>query len=485
MRLRVVLVVVALVAGGLAAFGTGAQAAGVQKLHFEFGPAHLDPGQNIIQNSTSVPKPNVDGWIVGIKPNLKLTNGTIPPVDIIHLHHAVWLNLSRADGTAPGIPQRFFATGEEKTSLKLPKGYGYRYRASDTWLLNYMLHNLVDTPFDVVVTYDLEFLPDSSGTALTEAKPLWMDVQNGSGYPVFDALRGQGTNNQYTYPDQAVPNPYPVNPKNVWTVPAAGKLIGAAGHLHPGGLWTDLHLDRSAQHALLFRSDAKYFEKAGPVSWDVALKVTPPSWNVAVNAGDKLRITATYDTSEWSWYEAMGIMMLWWVPGDTSGTSPFSLSTRQLKGKTTHGHLKENNNHGGRPDDEFSDPGALPSGPIVSNVDIIDFEYEPGDLDHLTQVPTVQAGDPITFVNEDAPANGYGIWHSITACALPCNRSTGIAYPTANAATYNFDSGQLGNFGQPTSGQLTWATPTNLPTGTYAYFCRVHPFMRGAFRVVP
>jgi plastocyanin len=28
-----------------------------------------------------------------------------------------------------------------------------------------------------------------------------------------------------------------------------------------------------------------------------------------------------------------------------------------------------------------------------------------------------------------------------------------------------------------------WKTPKNLKVGTYAYFCRVHPFMRGAFRV--
>jgi len=27
-------------------------------------------------------------------------------------------------------------------------------------------------------------------------------------------------------------------------------------------------------------------------------------------------------------------------------------------------------------------------------------------------------------------------------------------------------------------------TPTaNLPVGTYTYFCRIHPYMRGAFRV--
>jgi plastocyanin len=34
---------------------------------------------------------------------------------------------------------------------------------------------------------------------------------------------------------------------------------------------------------------------------------------------------------------------------------------------------------------------------------------------------------------------------------------------------------------QPT----TYKTPKNLQPGTYTYFCRVHPFMRGAFRVVP
>ena len=31
----------------------------------------------------------------------------------------------------------------------------------------------------------------------------------------------------------------------------------------------------------------------------------------------------------------------------------------------------------------------------------------------------------------------------------------------------------------------TGAIPNDLPTGTYSYFCRVHPYMRGAFRVVP
>jgi plastocyanin len=28
-------------------------------------------------------------------------------------------------------------------------------------------------------------------------------------------------------------------------------------------------------------------------------------------------------------------------------------------------------------------------------------------------------------------------------------------------------------------------TPKDLPVGKYSYFCRIHPWMRGAFEVVP
>ena len=75
--------------------------------------------------------------------------------------------------------------------------------------------------------------------------------------------------------------------------------------------------------------------------------------------------------------------------------------------------------------------------------------------------------------------------HTITACKAPCNRTTGIAYPLANGPV-DFDSGNLG-FGPPgmtaAANRDTWKTPRTLKPGTYTYFCRVHPFMRGAFKV--
>jgi len=88
----------------------------------------------------------------------------------------------------------------------------------------------------------------------------------------------------------------------------------------------------------------------------------------------------------------------------------------------------------------------------------------------------------VTFRNDDA---GRTIYHTITACRAPCNRETGIAYPLADGPV-DFDSGELG-YGPAgltaAANRVTWSTPTGLDPGTYTYFCRVHPFMRGAFRV--
>jgi plastocyanin len=108
----------------------------------------------------------------------------------------------------------------------------------------------------------------------------------------------------------------------------------------------------------------------------------------------------------------------------------------------------------------------------------------PGDLagGALSRPPVVQQGQPLQFGNFDASAS---ILHTVTACRLPCNRSTGVSYPLANGPG-QFDSAQLG-YGPPgltaASDRVDWRTPAGLRPGTYTYFCRVHPFMRGAFRV--
>jgi plastocyanin len=103
--------------------------------------------------------------------------------------------------------------------------------------------------------------------------------------------------------------------------------------------------------------------------------------------------------------------------------------------------------------------------------------------------PVVRAGRSITFKNLDATRRmsaRKSAYHTITACRAPCNRSTGVAYPIADGKV-TFDSGELGYgpaIGTPAANRDTWKTPKSLKPGTYTYFCRIHPFMRGSFRVV-
>src|SRR4029077_20071194 len=215
---------------------------GVQHLKFKYGPVRITPGQNNITFSKrQVPKPTVDGYITAIYPNLVYANGVVPRVDVLHLNHGAWVNLAGSHvGQRRGAfgQELFFASGEEKTTSMLPKGFGYEYHATEPWLINYMLHNLLSTPSEVYIVYDIDFIPMSSpaAKAIKPAKPVWMDVQKGSLYPVFDVIKGSGKNGVYTYPDDAK-NPYGTGPKkNEWVVPEDMTLLATGGHLHPGGI---------------------------------------------------------------------------------------------------------------------------------------------------------------------------------------------------------------------------------------------------------
>jgi plastocyanin len=481
-------VVVALCVAGLAIVASAVTAeagdtpstARTRHLHFSYGPIDIAPGQNRINTNTArIPQPRIEGWIVGFEPNLTLANGTVPPVEDIHLHHGVWATGARRDATALLLPERFLGVGEEKTALRLPPGYGYEYDPNEYWWLNYMVHNLTSRPYKVLITYDVDIVPRRSAPReLKSVRPIWMDVENGSFYPVFDVIKGSGTGGRYTYPEQ-VNDPYGGGqPKNEWTVPTRGVLVHTFGHLHPGGLQVDLGLERGGKQAHLFSSTAKYYEPAGAVSWDVSMTATRRDWAVAVRPGDVLKISATYDTSRASWYEAMGLAVVWMHEG-SGGNDPFATKV-DTPGVLTHGHLPENDNHGGKKT-TLADPRRAADGPITSTIGIDGFLYGTSDLTERAPLPTVAQGQAITFDNLDAA--DLGVWHSVTACKAPCTASTGIAYPIADA-DIPFDSGQLGNAGVPTAGRETWTTPVELPAGTYTYFCRVHPFMRGAFRVV-
>lgn len=309
-----------------------------------------------------------------------------------------------------------------------------------------------------------------------------------------------------------------------------GSLVAIAGHLHPGGLTDTIDIVHNAGQTSedprrIFTSEAVYWNCAGPqptnadcpptgppTSWDLSMTGTGfPRWAVKVKPGDTLRINATYDSVIQSMYEGMGIAVAMLAPDDDSGLDPFtapvdtsatdvsaclqkSTPTLCTKGKVTHGHMAEANTKGG-PDLGSTIGGTDES---TTTINIAGFSFTQGDpavIQATGSIPTVKMGGKLTFVNLDSAAD---IYHTVTSCKYPCDGATGIAYPLADGQadnsmqTIDFDSSELG-YGVPTIGpakqSASWDLAVTAQNGfeaghVYTYFCRIHPFMRGAFKVV-
>ena len=110
----------------------------------------------------------------------------------------------------------------------------------------------------------------------------------------------------------------------------------------------------------------------------------------------------------------------------------------------------------------------------------------------MTGIPTVKLGETLRFTNLE----GGLIYHTITSCKFPCLGQTGAAFPLPDGQTsagrdLDIDSSELG-FGVPEIGPAKQRPDYQLPITaeegyqpgeTVTYFCRIHPFMRGAFEV--
>ena len=555
-----------------------------KRIKFSYGPITVKPGQNdVLLGPVTIEKPAYPGYITRFQPDLVDASGKAPPVNEVHLHHATWLNTLSQYGNGP-----FFAAGEEKTILPFPRGYGMRIGAMDDWLLMYMVHSAIPQPTEVWVTYDIDFVAeeDAKKIGIVEARPVWLDVQSKpitkdapdtGGNPVFNVQKGFGHRDKElgqqvcTWPKEncarhdvyGKKTPQQGKPARVkgadWEVTKdmAGTLVTIGGHLHPGGIRDEVSLVRDGKEKPIHISDAVYWDRekagidplydgvksrsmgmaGGPMnSWDFSMTGTGAflDWKVKIKPGDILRLNATYDSENASWYENMGIVMAWVAPKDPhapEGVDVFEdnvkldpgvptnaiktpgwlkpscdpdltgpKKTLCLRGQVTHGHLPESSNFGGCPCPRLPNK----DGEFVTDIPMPGFTYGPADMGVIGQagVPRVRVGETVRFMNTDTALN---IWHTVTRCAAPCTGRTGLDYPTADGGTgagdkMDFDSTEVGYglFFSPASGQLGdedksteealrdglyWDfTPTK--TGDYTFFCRIHPGMRGAIRVV-
>ena len=435
----------------------------------------------------------------------------------------------------------------EERSAADPDGpiYGEYIAAANPQVVIYMLHNKTSQPLTVHVVLDVTFVHGSEAE-LSQAQPRpYRDVAGVLFGRTFDVPRNPAGDGVYTttrdHPKGAIEWTSTMDGTIIGT---GGHLHPGGLHVLVENLGSKENPcpddGRGTGGTRLLKSEALW-RNGVPFSEDFQMSVTNPAWRAPVHKGDRIRITGVYENRDHAWYTAMtheGMYIDEQQPPQ-GRCEPYligeagkpKVSYKKVKKKVVRWKKKRYRDARTgrvrvklvrkvrikrvrkrvveRPDPTVGVPnrpwsanhedpycgiglGSFPCdrpeqqrgpGAFTDTVTIANFLYLPGDQS-LTGAqgdpPRVRAGQSMRFVNADQAA---GIRHSVTTCPWPCNGPYVANYPLADGV---WDSTTLGydpiDGGNPNP---VAQTPTDLPAGRYSYFCRIHPWMRGAFEVVP
>jgi plastocyanin len=261
---------------------------------FRVGPFPIGGYQTFRHNDVVQPPP-VEGSIVGMDVRVVGSDGAEIPQSQLMLHHNVFTNggpdNKRDDGACPhrSVTERFYGTSEELRPLTLPRGYGYPTAPADKWKMIWMVMNHRHERRNAYVEYRVTVDPSDGIEPVT---PYWLSVVPCVSDP------------QYTVPGGRAPGSVHRKAKTL-TMPKAGRIVAAGGHLHGGS-----HHLRLSQPACNDRTialnDPTYAPKGDPLYRVHPLLHEPDPKSIdwhqwsdgwAIGKGERLKVTATYDAS--------------------------------------------------------------------------------------------------------------------------------------------------------------------------------------------
>jgi hypothetical protein len=484
-----------------------------EKLKFFYGPYVIPPGWDA--NRVDLTLPLREGMVVSVEPGMRrVTDGTEPAHQVAHIHHAHWFSFnpgSQTDNYTFGFTDWFFGNGDEETRANFeqrsaadPHGpiYGGHIGPTEPQPMIYMLHNKTSSPMTVWIMLEVTFVHGSMEELNTLGDRPYNEVTGVLFGRTFDVPRKpKSKDGTFETPED--------DPRGVieWTSPISGTLIGTGSHLHPGGLRVITENYGSKQRpcrsrgggyggTVLLKSDALW-RKDVKFSEDFQMEVTHPAFRAPIHKGDRIRLSGIYENRRHAWYAVMTHQGLYidesqppkgrckpYLVGKAAKKRPRIDPTAGVKNRSWGHHPTDKicgKRYGAPPCERpLADRGP---GVETDTVTIANFQYQPGDraLSGRQRAPArIPQGSRLTFFNADQLLN---IRHSVTTCPWPCNGPYVANYPLPDGV---WDSGTLGfdivDGGSPNPFA---ATPANLKPGKYSYFCRIHPWMRGAFEVVP
>ena len=476
-----------------------------------YGPYTVAPGQDL--NRVDIDLPLRNGFLVSLEPRLiRWPDMVQPSHQEAHIHHAHWFKPdpgNKEDNYFYGNAEWIFGNGDEetrgdfqpRTAAGGDKGpvYGQYFDAGPQPFI-YMLHNKTATQLTAYVQLEVTFIHGNAEQNQRIHGREFRDVTGTLFGRTFDVPRQPDGDGLYEssidYKDSADPR----LKRGVieWKSTVDGTIIGMGGHLHPGGLWVDVTNLGSKERPCatnskyggthIFRSRARF--RHTPWSEDFLMEVTDPGFRAPIRKGDVIRITGVYENKLHAWYDVMTHLGIYIDEKAPPAAGCNAKIVDRPRAKATQGVLSKpwgpEMDHSCGEEWGFGPCEKPVKGelkPVRTNhVEIANFRYEPGDFSsgEFGEVPTIKQGESLTFTNADQPA---AIRHTVTTCPFPCNGEYVANYPFADGA---WDSGTLGydpiDGGSPNP---VAQTPKDLAVGDYTYFCRIHPWMRGAFRVEP
>jgi hypothetical protein len=255
-------------------------------------PAGTDTDPGMINNKLflSVRKPCVDCYITSFKPDLVYGDGTQATMATgPMLHHFVLANQFRRDATCGNqwlglFGERFFASGNERTPIAFPNGYGYRVRWYDSWnlLVDLMNHSTTAKTVYIQVTYTYR----PSWESVKRLKPVWLDID-------------QCGDSEYSIPAGFS------DTHRDWSVTVPGKVVAMIGHLHGHGVAIEA-TNESQGGASLCKSNATL--DPSDVHSVRAMSTCSGDPLAILHQGDVVRLHSMYQSSHPA-DDVMGIML--------------------------------------------------------------------------------------------------------------------------------------------------------------------------------
>jgi hypothetical protein len=260
-------------------------------------PAGTMDSPGMIHNKLqlAVKRPCSDCFITAFKPDLVYADGTRADMDTgPMLHHAVWTSQWRSDATCGNdwlglVGQRFFATGNERTAISFPPGYGYRIRWYDSWnmLVDLMNHSTEQKTVYVQVSFETQ----PSWASLRSLRPVWLDID-------------QCGDSEYS-----IPAGYSDTHRD-WKVNVPGKVVAALGHVHGHGIAVEA-TNESKGGASICRSVATL----DPMDVHSVLAMSTCTGDplARVQSGQIVRLHSEYNSTHAA-ADVMGIMLMYIRP---------------------------------------------------------------------------------------------------------------------------------------------------------------------------